>query len=66
MILEVLIKQVSLPRGITRAEQQVVLVGDPSVFRAAVAKPPAAELRTTGLLWPQPRKTPAAPGILLD
>jgi exodeoxyribonuclease V alpha subunit len=38
--------------AITRAEQQVVLVGDRSVFGAVVAKPPAAELRTTGLLWP--------------
>ena len=47
--------------AITRAEQQVVLVGDRRVFDAAVAKPPAAELRTTGLLWPQSRKAPGAP-----
>jgi exodeoxyribonuclease V alpha subunit len=38
--------------AITRAEQQVVLVGDREAFRAAVAKPPAAELRKTGLQWP--------------
>jgi exodeoxyribonuclease V alpha subunit len=38
--------------AVTRAELQVVLVGDRNIFAAAVAKPPAAELRTTGLLWP--------------
>ena len=52
--------------AITRAEQQVVLVGDRSVFGTAVAKPPAAELRTTGLLWPQSERLPRLPGILLD
>jgi exodeoxyribonuclease V alpha subunit len=38
--------------AITRAEQQVVLVGDREAFSTAVAKPPAAELRKTGLKWP--------------
>jgi len=38
--------------AITRAEQQVVLVGDREAFSNAVAKPPAAELRKTGLQWP--------------
>jgi exodeoxyribonuclease V alpha subunit len=47
--------------AITRAEEQVVLVGDREIFRTSVAKPPAAELRTTGLQWPQSRKTPEAP-----
>jgi len=38
--------------AITRAEQQVVLVGDRDVFRKAVTTPPTAEIRTTGLSWP--------------
>ena len=38
--------------AVTRAEQQVVLVGDREAFRAAVAKPPSAERRKTGLQWP--------------
>jgi exodeoxyribonuclease V alpha subunit len=38
--------------AITRAEQQVVLVGDRDVFTKAVATLPAAEVRKTGLSWP--------------
>jgi hypothetical protein len=41
--------------AVTRAEQQVVLVGNRDVFKTAVAKPPAATLRTTGLRWPSPK-----------
>lgn len=38
--------------AITRGERQVVLVGDPTVLAAAVARPPSAELRLSGLRWP--------------
>lgn len=38
--------------AVTRAEEQVVLVGDRNVFVTAVAKPPAATFRKTGLQWP--------------
>jgi exodeoxyribonuclease V alpha subunit len=38
--------------AITRAEEQVVLVGDRNVFAEAVAKPPAADSRVTGFRWP--------------
>ncbi|MGY3617758.1 AAA family ATPase [Bradyrhizobium sp. USDA 10063] len=38
--------------AVTRAEQQVVLVGDRAVFKMSVAKPPSATLRKTGLRWP--------------
>jgi exodeoxyribonuclease V alpha subunit len=38
--------------AVTRAEEQVVLVGSREVFRACVAKPPAAERRKAGLQWP--------------
>lgn len=38
--------------AITRGERQVVLVGDPAVLAAAVARPPSAELRLSGLRWP--------------
>jgi len=38
--------------AITRAEEQVVLVGDREVFRTSVAKPPSAELRKVGFQWP--------------
>jgi exodeoxyribonuclease V alpha subunit len=38
--------------AITRGERQVVLVGDPTVLAAAVARPPSAELRRSGLRWP--------------
>lgn len=38
--------------AITRAEEQVVLVGDRRVFAEAVAKPPAADGRVTGFRWP--------------
>ncbi|MBR0841745.1 AAA family ATPase [Bradyrhizobium liaoningense] len=38
--------------AITRAERQVVLVGDPDVLADAVARPPSAELRRSGLRWP--------------
>jgi exodeoxyribonuclease V alpha subunit len=38
--------------AITRGERQVVLVGDPAVLAAAVARPPSAELRRSGLRWP--------------
>jgi exodeoxyribonuclease V alpha subunit len=38
--------------AITRAEEQVVLIGDRQVFEACVASPPAAELRVTGAIWP--------------
>jgi exodeoxyribonuclease V alpha subunit len=37
--------------AVTRAEQQVVLVGDRDVFTKAVATLPAAEVRKTGLSW---------------
>ena len=40
--------------AVTRAEQQVVLVGDREIFRDCVAKPPAAQRRKTGFRWPQP------------
>ncbi|MBR0688538.1 AAA family ATPase [Bradyrhizobium manausense] len=45
--------------AITRAEEQVVLVGDRDVFARAVAKPPAAESRIHGLRWPQHAETTA-------
>jgi exodeoxyribonuclease V alpha subunit len=38
--------------AVTRGEEQVVLVGDRNVFSTAVAKPPAATFRKTGLQWP--------------
>lgn len=38
--------------AVTRAEEQVVLIGDRNVFGTAVAKPPAATFRKTGLQWP--------------
>lgn len=38
--------------AVTRGERQVVLVGDPAVLAAAVARPPSAELRRSGLQWP--------------
>lgn len=38
--------------AVTRAEEQVVLVGDRAVFAEAVAKPPAADRRITGFEWP--------------
>lgn len=37
--------------AITRGERQVILVGDPKVLAEAVARPPAAELRRSGLQW---------------
>jgi exodeoxyribonuclease V alpha subunit len=45
--------------AITRAEQQVVFVGDRAAFATAVAKPPAADTRTTGFTWPAPFQAPA-------
>ncbi|MCP3476293.1 AAA family ATPase [Bradyrhizobium sp. CCGUVB1N3] len=47
--------------AITRAEEQVVLVGDRRAFSAAVAKPPTADVRTTGLQWPPFAKPPGLP-----
>ena len=44
--------------AITRAEEQVVFVGDRSAFATAVAKPPAAERRTTGFQWPSSFEAP--------
>jgi exodeoxyribonuclease V alpha subunit len=38
--------------AVTRAEQQVVLIGDREIFRTSVAKPPSATLRETGFEWP--------------
>jgi exodeoxyribonuclease V alpha subunit len=38
--------------AITRAERQVVLVGDAEVLAAAIARPPSAQLRRSGLRWP--------------
>jgi len=38
--------------AITRAEHQVVLVGDRNVFAEAVARPPASEIRRSGMRWP--------------
>jgi exodeoxyribonuclease V alpha subunit len=38
--------------AITRAEDQVVLVGDRAVFGTSVAKPPAADQRKVGFRWP--------------
>jgi exodeoxyribonuclease V alpha subunit len=38
--------------AITRAERQVVLVGDVAALAAAVARPPSAQLRRSGLRWP--------------
>lgn len=38
--------------AVTRGERQVVLVGDRSVLSDAVARPPAADLRRSGLRWP--------------
>jgi exodeoxyribonuclease V alpha subunit len=38
--------------AITRAERQVVLVGSWSVFAEAVARPPASEIRRSGMRWP--------------
>ncbi|HTI88649.1 MAG TPA: AAA family ATPase [Alphaproteobacteria bacterium] len=46
--------------AITRAEEQVVLVGDRPAFAVAAAKPPAADNRVTGFRWP-PRETTTAP-----
>lgn len=37
--------------AITRAERQVVLVGRRSVFQEAVARPPASEVRRSGMRW---------------
>lgn len=37
--------------AITRAERQVVLVGRRSVFAEAVARPPASEVRRSGMRW---------------
>ncbi|MCK1627504.1 AAA family ATPase [Bradyrhizobium sp. 160] len=45
--------------AVTRAEEQVVLVGDRDVFARAVAKPPAAESRIHGLRWPPTAETTA-------
>jgi exodeoxyribonuclease V alpha subunit len=38
--------------AITRGERQVVLLGDLGVLEEAVARPPTAELRMSGLRWP--------------
>jgi exodeoxyribonuclease V alpha subunit len=38
--------------AVTRAEEQVVLVGSREIFRVSVAKPPTAERRKAGLQWP--------------
>lgn len=38
--------------AITRGERQVVLVGDAGVIADAVARPPSAEFRRSGLRWP--------------
>jgi exodeoxyribonuclease V alpha subunit len=38
--------------AVTRAERQVVLVGDPEVVAEALRRPYAAEARTVGFRWP--------------
>lgn len=38
--------------ALTRAEDQVVFIGDRQVFAASVAKPPAADGRKVGFRWP--------------